>query len=69
VDLGGRFRRVGGRVVFAFGKHRGRSLDAVAEEDPAYLEWMKRSGLLPDARSLAEQALARHRGQRTGFTT
>ncbi len=37
VDVGGRFRNEGGRVVFAFGKHLGRPLDEVASRDPGYL--------------------------------
>jgi DNA polymerase-3 subunit epsilon len=57
VDIGRRFRREEGQIVFAFGKHEGRYLDEVAQIDPLYLQWMLRGDFLDDAKALAEQAL------------
>jgi DNA polymerase-3 subunit epsilon len=58
VDIGGRFRRQAGRIVFAFGKHAGRPLEQVARRDPDYLRWMLAQDFLDDAKTLAERALA-----------
>ena len=51
VDVGGRFRTEGGRVVFAFGKHLGRPLDEVARRDPGYLGWLLNQDFLDDAKA------------------
>ena len=59
VDIGGRFRTEGGRVVFAFGKHLGRPLDEVACRDPGYLSWLLNQDFFDDAKALVGQALAR----------
>ena len=56
-DVGGRFRDEGGRVVFAFGKYRGRPLDEVARLDRGYLNWMLDQDFLDDAKALVSQAL------------
>jgi len=40
VDVGGKFCRENGAVVFAFGKHAGRPLAEVARAHPDYLEWV-----------------------------
>ena len=61
VDVGGKFRREGGRVVLAFGKHEGRPLGGLAREEPGYLEWMLRLPLLADARARVERAMERAR--------
>ena len=61
VDVAGKFRREGGRVVLGFGKHDGRPLREVARDEPGYLEWMLRQPLLADARALVERALERAR--------
>jgi DNA polymerase-3 subunit epsilon len=60
VDLARKFRRDGeGRVVFAFGKHAGEPVEAVAAADPSYLRWLLDSGgLLEDARLVVQRALA-----------
>ena len=50
VDIGGRFRTEGERVVFAFGKHLGRPLDEVASQDPGYLRWLLDGDFLDDAK-------------------
>jgi DNA polymerase III subunit epsilon len=44
----GKFIRDGGRLIFNFGKHRGRSLEGVALESPDYLEWMLGGCFLDD---------------------
>ena len=62
VDIGGRFRTEEGRVVFAFGKHLGRPLDEVADQDPGYLHWFLAQGFLADARAVVERALGRDGG-------
>ncbi len=59
VDVGGRFRTEGGRVVFAFGKHLGCPLDEVARRDPSYLSWLLGQDFLDDAKALVGQALTR----------
>ncbi|OWK34229.1 hypothetical protein [Fimbriiglobus ruber] len=58
VDVARRFRRdAAGRVTFAFGKHAGRPLAAVARTDPGYLDWMLGQGFLDDIRDLVREAL------------
>jgi DNA polymerase-3 subunit epsilon len=57
VDVAGWFRREAGQIIFAVGKHQGRSLLEVAKYAPDYLHWMRSQALLPDARGLVEQAL------------
>ena len=59
VDVAGRFRTDDGRVVFAFGKHRGRPLEEVARQDPGYLTWFLDQDFLDDAKALVGQALVR----------
>lgn len=68
VDVAGRFRLQGGRVVFGFGKYRGCPLDRVAGSDPDYLRWVLSQDFLDDVRSLVERALgtAWTRGNRCG---
>ena len=43
IDSQGRLRRSGDDVVFAFGRHRGATLEQVAGRDAQYLAWLKRS--------------------------
>jgi DNA polymerase-3 subunit epsilon len=56
VDIEGWFRRNGGAVTFARGKHRNACLEEVAAADPSYLRWLA-DRVLPDARRLIESAL------------
>jgi DNA polymerase-3 subunit epsilon len=56
-DIGGRFRRQDGVVVFAFGKYLGQPLIAIAESDPDYLHWMLDQDFLDDAKDIVRQAL------------
>jgi DNA polymerase-3 subunit epsilon len=48
MDSGRWFKLQEGKSVFARGKHRGRSLETVAHEDPTYIDWMEG---LPDLRA------------------
>jgi DNA polymerase-3 subunit epsilon len=66
VDVAGNFRLVDGEVRFAFGRHRGRPLGAVAEAAPDYLRWMLKAGFLDDAKGLVRDALAASQNARCG---
>jgi len=57
VDEQGKFIRRQDEIVFAFGKHRGRSLDDVAKEAPDYLQWVVTSDFPDDAKQLVREAL------------
>ena len=57
VDSSGCFVRVAGQVRFAFGKHRGQPLDAVAHAKPDYLEWMLAQDFFEDTKAVVRQAL------------
>ena len=53
--------------MFTFGKYSGVALRRVAREDPSYLHWLLRQGLLDDAASLIRRALERQsEGNRMG---
>ena len=56
-DLDGKFVRDGDRVLFNFGKHRGRSLEEIAREAPDYLQWMLGGCFLEDTKDLVRNAL------------
>jgi DNA polymerase III subunit epsilon len=58
VDSSGCFVRSAGQVRFAFGKHRGESLDAVARAKPDYLKWMLAQDFFDDTKAVVRQALA-----------
>ena len=57
VDRSGKFQWKEGEVVFAFGKHQGRSLRQVAAENSGYLEWIVKSDFPDDAKRLVGEAL------------
>jgi DNA polymerase-3 subunit epsilon len=57
VDGAGKFVWRDGEAVFDFGKHQGRTLRAVAEEDAGYLAWILKSDFPDDARELVAEAL------------
>jgi len=63
VDLDGKFIRVDSRIVFNFGKYRGRRLDEVARESPDYIHWMLGGNFMDETKEIArgalEQTLAR----------
>lgn len=49
-----------------FGKHKGKTFDAVAEEDPDYLKWMLEQAFVrKNLRRKIEAALERYRTQTT----
>jgi DNA polymerase-3 subunit epsilon len=62
IDESGKFVRRGDDVVFAFGKHRGRSLRDVAAQAPDYLDWVVGSDFPEDAKQLVREVLAELRG-------
>jgi hypothetical protein len=52
-----------GEWVFAHGKHQGRTLETVAEEDPSYLQWMyskASDGLSKEAFYSLEDIMEKH---------
>jgi DNA polymerase-3 subunit epsilon len=57
VDPSGKFVWKDGEVIFAFGKHQGRSLRRIAGEAPDYLEWILQSDFPPDTKALVRKAL------------
>jgi DNA polymerase-3 subunit epsilon len=57
VDGQGKFVRRHDEIVFAFGKHRGRSLQEVAREAPDYLEWVVGSDFPEDAKEIVRRVL------------
>ncbi len=57
VDSTGKFVRRENEVVFAFGKHEGRTLTEVAGEAPDYLQWILKTDFPDDAKNLVRQAL------------
>jgi DNA polymerase-3 subunit epsilon len=57
VDLAGRLRLENGAIVFNFGKHLGRPLHEVAQDDPDYLRWLLQQDFLPDFHAFVRRAL------------
>jgi DNA polymerase-3 subunit epsilon len=57
VDVDGKFLRVEGRIIFNFGKYRGRELGAIARESPDYLHWMLDGSFLADTKQTVRFAL------------
>jgi hypothetical protein len=58
VDASGCFVRVAGQVRFAFGKHRGQPLDAVARAKPGYLKWLLGQDFVDDTKAVVRRGLA-----------
>lgn len=58
VDRSAKFVWKDGEAVLAFGKHQGKALRQVAQENPGYLEWVARSDFPEDAKRVASEALA-----------
>jgi DNA polymerase III subunit epsilon len=56
-DIDGKFIRDEGRLLFNFGKHRGRILEEIAVESPDYLEWMLGGSFLKDTKDLVRDSL------------
>jgi hypothetical protein len=61
IDFEGNFSRDGdGRVVFNFGKYKGRTLDEITR-DPRrsdYLSWMLGQDFLDDTKAIVREAVA-----------
>ncbi len=58
IDSDGKFEWIGEKAAFAFGKHRGRSLQEIAETDAEYLTWIAGKGeFRQDAKQIARNAL------------
>jgi DNA polymerase-3 subunit epsilon len=55
-DLDGKFFMRDGRVVFNFGKYKGRRLDDVTREYPDYINWLLEQSFLDDAKELMMEA-------------
>jgi DNA polymerase-3 subunit epsilon len=58
VDRAGKLIWKGGEAVLAFGKHRGKALRTLAEENRGYLEWIANSDFPADTQELVKDALA-----------
>ena len=56
-DQSGKFVHEDGRVVFNFGKHKGKPLAEVAAAAPDYLEWILGSDFPDDAKQVVRNAL------------
>jgi DNA polymerase-3 subunit epsilon len=57
VDEEGKFVRRQEEIVFAFGKHQGRTLRDVARAEPDYLRWIVGTDFPEDAKRLVRRAL------------
>jgi len=57
VDREGKFVWRNSQVVFAFGKHQGKTLQQVVGEAPDYLRWVAGSDFPEEARRIVQQAL------------
>jgi len=57
VDFDGKFIRVDSRIVFNFGKYRGRRLEEIARESPDYMHWMLAGSFLDDTKEIVRGAL------------
>ena len=58
VDKDGKFRWSNGEAVFAFGKHTGKTLRAVAAGERGHLEWMLRASFSGEVVAIVKKALA-----------
>ena len=56
-DSSGKFVEEGGKVMFNFGKFRGKPLADVARQSPDYLEWILGTDFPDDAKKLVRDAL------------
>jgi len=57
IDLVGKLVWDGNESVISFGKHKGKSLKALAAEVPDYLEWMLRQDFSPEVKDIVKNAL------------
>jgi DNA polymerase-3 subunit epsilon len=58
VDLAGRLRRQGNRLVLTFGRYAGTALDEVVRNDPGYLHWLLGQDFLEDFQAFIQSALS-----------
>jgi len=58
VDRERRFKFCGEEVVVNFGKHSGRTLRDLAENDPGFLRWITRNDFSDEVKEIAANALA-----------
>ena len=56
-DRARRFRWCGDELVVNFGKHAGRTLRDLAQNDPGFLRWILRSDFADDVKNLVSNAL------------
>jgi len=56
-DQSGKFVKENGRVVFNFGKHKGKPLADIAASAPDYLQWILGSDFPDDAKRFVREAL------------
>ena len=56
-DQSGKFVKENGRVVFNFGKHKGKPLADIAASAPDYLKWILGSDFPDDAKRFVREAL------------
>jgi len=56
-DKSGKFVNEDGRVVFNFGKHKGKALADIASSAPDYLQWILGSDFPDDAKRFVREAL------------
>jgi len=57
IDPDGKFVWKNGEAVFAFGKHQGKPLKAIAQSTPDYLRWITKSDFPEEAKKLVADAL------------
>lgn len=57
VDLEGKLRWVEGEATFTFGKHSGKSLRWVSENDPSFLSWLLKQDFPRDVKDICRAAL------------
>lgn len=58
LDEGRRFKWSGDEVIVNFGKNYGKTLKAIAAEDPGFLRWILRSDFSMDVKKIAGDALS-----------
>lgn len=57
VDADGKITWLGDEAALGFGKHRGRTLKEMAQQEPDYLRWISKGNFTPEVQSICRQAL------------
>lgn len=57
IDSTGKFRWSSGKPIVGFGANSGAALDAIARENPRFLQWLIRADFAEDAKTIARNAL------------